>query len=87
MTTIDQTAVPTLPSEIARAVVLPASYGDLDGVVFPACDWLRENAPIARAEVDGYDPVWLIASTPTSKRCSVARTATGWPCSTPAAIG
>jgi cytochrome P450 len=61
MTTIDQTAVPTVPSEIARAVVLPASYGDLDGVVFPACDWLRENAPIARAEVDGYDPVWLIA--------------------------
>jgi cytochrome P450 len=50
-----------VPDEIARAVILPASYGDLDGVVHPACKWLRENMPIALAEVEGYDPVWLLA--------------------------
>jgi cytochrome P450 len=50
-----------VPDEVARAVVLPASYADLDGVVFPACKWLRENAPVARVEVDGYDPIWLIS--------------------------
>lgn len=51
----------TVPDEIARAVVLPESYADLDGVVHPACKWLRENMPIAVAEVDTYDPVWLIS--------------------------
>ncbi len=61
MATIDHVASPTVPGDIARAVMLPASYGDLDGTVFPACTWLRENAPIARAEVDGYDPIWLVA--------------------------
>jgi cytochrome P450 len=50
-----------VPDEIARAVVLPASYGDLDGVVYPACEWLRNNVPVARAEVEGYDPIWLIS--------------------------
>jgi cytochrome P450 len=50
-----------IPGDIARAVVLPQSYGDLDGVVFPACEWLRRHAPVARAEVDGYDPIWLIS--------------------------
>jgi alpha-terpineol hydroxylase len=52
--------VPVAPREIAEAVILPGSYTDLDGVVYPACTWLRENMPIARAEVEGYDPVWLI---------------------------
>lgn len=50
-----------VPDEIARAVILPESYADLDGIVHPACRWLRENMPFARAEVDGYDPVWLVS--------------------------
>lgn len=59
-------ATPTLktdviPDEIARAIILPESYGDLEGTVHPACTWLRENMPIGVAEVDGYDPVWLVA--------------------------
>lgn len=49
-----------VPEEIARAVMLPASYADLDGTVHPACQWLRANAPVARARIDGYDPVWLV---------------------------
>ena len=56
------TTTPLAPDKIARAVVLPASYGDLDGVVYPACDWLRANMPVALAEVDGYDPIWLVAT-------------------------
>ncbi|MBS1677562.1 MAG: cytochrome P450 [Actinobacteria bacterium] len=51
----------TVPEEIARSVMLPESYADLDGTVHPACRWLRENLPVGRAEIDGYDPVWLIA--------------------------
>jgi len=50
-----------VPDEIARAIMLPTSYGDLEGTVFPACDWLRANMPVGRAEIDGYDPVWLVA--------------------------
>ncbi len=62
MATIDHRLEPAVvPDDIARAVVLPASYGDLDRTVYPACEWLRENAPVARAKVDGYDPIWLIS--------------------------
>lgn len=53
--------IPQVPDELARAIMLPTSYGDLEGTVFPACDWLRANIPVARAEIDGYDPVWLVA--------------------------
>jgi cytochrome P450 len=61
MTTVHEVAAHTVPDEIARAVILPASYGDLDGTVFPACEWLRHNAPVGRAEVEGYDPLWLVS--------------------------
>ncbi|MBS1845339.1 MAG: cytochrome P450 [Actinobacteria bacterium] len=56
--TTDRLAV---PDEIARAVMLPSSYADLEGTVFPACDWLRRNLPVGLAQIDGYDPVWLLA--------------------------
>jgi cytochrome P450 len=55
------TTTAQVPDEIARAIMLPTSYGDLEGTVFPACDWLRANMPVGRAEIDGYDPVWLVA--------------------------
>src|SRR5438067_12734335 len=61
MTTVNEVAAATVPDEVARAVVLPASYADLDGTVFPACEWLRHNAPVGRAEVEGYHPLWLIS--------------------------
>jgi len=50
-----------VPDEIARAVMLPQGYGDIENVVHPACRWLRENMPIGRAEIDGYDPVWIVS--------------------------
>ena len=60
MATVDTSAV--VPNEIARAIVLPASYGrPLEEVVIPAGEWLRENMPVGRAHVEGYDPVWLVS--------------------------
>jgi len=60
MASVDTSAV--VPNEIARAIVLPASYGrPLEEVVIPAGEWLRENMPVGRAHVEGYDPVWLVS--------------------------
>jgi cytochrome P450 len=59
MTIIETTKVPVVPDEIARAVVLPESYKDED-VIYPAYKWLRENMPLGVAEVDGFDPLWLV---------------------------
>ncbi len=50
-----------VPEEIARAIILPQSYADVFNVVHPACQWLRENMPIGRAELEGYDPVWMVS--------------------------
>jgi cytochrome P450 len=59
-TTVNETAL--VPDDIARAVILPESYGrPLEEVVIPAGEWLRRNMPIGRAHVEGYDPVWLLS--------------------------
>jgi cytochrome P450 len=56
------TDLPTVPAAIARAVILPESYGHpLEEVVIPAGEWLRTNMPVGLAHVDGYDPVWLVS--------------------------
>jgi cytochrome P450 len=49
-----------IPDDIARAVVLPESYGDEKNITYPAFAWLREHMPVGQAFVDGYDPLWLI---------------------------
>jgi alpha-terpineol hydroxylase len=54
------TSAETVPEDIARAVILSPSYGDLEGTVLPACAWLRDELPFGRAQVEGYDPVWLV---------------------------
>ena len=48
-----------IPGDIAKTVFAPASYTD-DAVIYPAFKWLRENIPLGYAEVEGYDPVWLV---------------------------
>lgn len=53
-------AVPKVPKEIAEAIILPAGYADIERIVHPACAWLRTNMPVGRAQVDGYDAIWLI---------------------------
>jgi cytochrome P450 len=56
----NQGAQVRVPDEIARAVVLPESYGDEQHVTYPAFAWLRQSLPVGQAFVDGYDPLWLI---------------------------
>lgn len=48
-----------IPDDIAKSVILPASYADEANIVHPALTWLRANMPFARAEVEGYAPIWL----------------------------
>ncbi|KQY50860.1 MULTISPECIES: cytochrome P450 [unclassified Nocardioides] len=49
----------TVPDEIGRRVVLPEGHSD-DEALFEAYRWLRENAPLALSDVEGYDPLWLV---------------------------
>lgn len=49
-----------VPDDIAKAVVLPESYGDEKNITYPAFEWLRQNMPVGQAFVDDYDPLWLI---------------------------
>jgi cytochrome P450 len=56
----NQGAAVRVPDEVARAVVLPESYGDEQHVTYPAFAWLRQNRPVGQAFVAGYDPLWLV---------------------------
>lgn len=56
---INRADVARIPSDIAKIVISPKSYTD-DSVIYPAFKWLRENMPLAVAEVDGYDPIWIV---------------------------
>jgi cytochrome P450 len=51
----------SVPEEIAAAVILPESYESFETVTLPAAAWLRENMPVGRAEVPGYDPLWILS--------------------------
>lgn len=53
-------ATTRVPDEIARIVILPEYYRD-EKAIHAAYEWLRENQPVGLAEVEGWDPVWLIA--------------------------
>lgn len=47
-----------LPNEVAATIVSPHSYTD-DGIIYPALAWVRENMPLAKAHVPGYDDFWV----------------------------
>jgi hypothetical protein len=47
------------PQDIAKIVITPKSYAD-DDIIYPAFKWLRENMPLGVAEVEGYDPIWVV---------------------------
>jgi len=49
-----------VPDDVAKAVVLPESYGDEKNITYPAFSWLRQNMPLGQAFVDGFDPIWLV---------------------------
>lgn len=50
---------PVIPADIAKIVLSPASYAD-DAVIHDAFRWLRANVPLGVANVDGFDPIWLV---------------------------
>jgi cytochrome P450 len=60
MTITETTSTVPVPDEIARRVVLPEGHRD-DGPLFEAYRWLREHAPLANVDVEGYDPIWLVS--------------------------
>ena len=61
MTVIDETSTSyVVPAEIAQQIVLPEGHSD-QAKLFAAYQWLRENMPVGRAEVEGFDPLWLVA--------------------------
>lgn len=60
MTTIQPTEEAVLPEKVARRLVLPEGHSDLTAL-HEAHKWLRDNMPVAKAVVEGYDPIWLIS--------------------------
>jgi len=60
MTTAQHTEAATIPDGIARQIVLPEGHGDL-AALHEAYKWVRNNAPLAKAVVEGFDPIWLIS--------------------------
>ena len=60
MTTAKNTEPAILPDEIARRIVLPDGHADL-AALHEAYKWLRNNMPLGKAVVEGYDPLWLVS--------------------------
>jgi cytochrome P450 len=48
-----------IPQEIARTIVDPKAYADGDRID-EAFTWLRANAPLEKAQPEGFDPFWVV---------------------------
>jgi cytochrome P450 len=59
MTTAQQAEPAILPENIARQLVLPEGHADL-AALFDAYKWMRNNMPVAKAVVEGFDAIWLV---------------------------
>jgi cytochrome P450 len=57
--TVTETTTTVVPQEIAQQIILPEGHSDHEKL-FAAYAWLRENMPVGRAVVEGFDPVWLV---------------------------
>jgi cytochrome P450 len=49
-----------IPDEIAAAVITPAAYAE-DRPVHDAFRWLRAHAPVAKVELEGLYPMWVVS--------------------------
>jgi cytochrome P450 len=47
-----------LPAQIAETVVTPAAYAS--DALFDAYRWMRANNPLGVAEIEGFDPFWVV---------------------------
>jgi cytochrome P450 len=50
---------PAIPDEIARTILTPKAYAE-EAPLLEAFRWLRANAPLGRAEVEGVYPFWAV---------------------------
>ncbi len=48
-----------IPSDIAVTLVDPRAFGD--GRVHDSYKWLRANLPLGVAEIEGYNPFWVVS--------------------------
>lgn len=48
------------PAEVAATILTPKAYAE-DRPVQEAFRWLRANAPLARAELEGIHPFWIVS--------------------------
>jgi len=48
-----------IPQDVANTIVDPKAYAD-GHRIDEAFKWLRANAPLARAQPDGFDPFWVV---------------------------
>jgi len=53
-------AVVEVSEDIIRAVITPTAYA-ADKPVHDAFRWLRANAPLAKVEMDGMYPMWIVS--------------------------
>jgi cytochrome P450 len=58
--TVTETDTNVVPQEIAQQIVLPEGHRD-ETALWEAYRWLRENLPLGKARVDGYDDIWLVS--------------------------
>ncbi len=49
-----------LPLEIAAAVIDPKAHAD-GTRLHDALTWIRANNPLGRAEIEGFDPFWIVS--------------------------
>ncbi len=54
------TETPAIPEEIARTILTPRAYAE-DAPVHEAFAWIRANAPLAQAHVEGTYPFWVVS--------------------------
>ena len=57
---VETVSASKLPQEYADAVINPYSYAD-ESVIYPAFKWIRANQPLGIADVEGYDPLWIVS--------------------------
>lgn len=60
MAGVQNSATELLPPEIVGDIIDPKAHAD--GARFhTAARWLRANNPLGRAEIDGFDPFWIVS--------------------------
>jgi len=61
LTTTEAVGTAVVPAEIANQIILPEGHRD-EPALWDAYRWLRNNMPLGKAYVDGYDPIWLVST-------------------------